>query len=105
MNRTVRFRAELYVFRAEQGGRHRPFTSGYRGSLCKGSYRGSCQIQSLQLGDFSTVFDLGAQHEVIIETLMSAPSMLHVDDDFEIREGGNTVARGCVLEVLASDTP
>jgi elongation factor Tu len=90
-----RFKAEVYVLRKEEGGRHTPFVSGYRPQFyfrttdVTGEIRLPSGVEMVMPGD-----------NVNMEVMLVSPVAIEVGLRFAIREGGRTVGAGVVTEVL-----
>lgn len=90
----AKFRAQVYVLSKEEGGRHTPFTSGYRPQFyfrttdVTGSITLPENIQMVMPGD-NVEFDVELIYPVALEEGLR----------FAIREGGRTVGAGIVTRV------
>ena len=91
----TRFKAEVYVLRKEEGGRHTPFFKGYRPQF---------YIRTM---DITGSIDLPAGVEMVMpgdnvtmEVELIAPVALETGSRFAIREGGRTVAAGAITEII-----
>ncbi len=91
----TKFKAEVYVLRKEEGGRHTPFFKGYRPQF---------YIRTL---DITGAIDLPAGVEMVMpgdnvtmEVELIAPVALETGGRFAIREGGRTVAAGAITEII-----
>ena len=91
----TRFKAEVYVLRKEEGGRHTPFFKGYRPQF---------YIRTM---DITGSIDLPAGVEMVMpgdnvtmEVELIAPVALETGGRFAIREGGRTVAAGAITEII-----
>ena len=89
-----KFKAEVYVLKKEEGGRHTPFFNGYRPQFYfrTTDVTGSCQLpegtEMVMPGDNTNL-------DVELLTPIAAEKGLH----FAIREGGRTVGAGVVTEI------
>jgi elongation factor Tu len=89
------FKAEVYVLRKEEGGRHTPFVSGYRPQFyfrttdVTGEIRLPGGVEMVMPGD-----------NVNMEVLLVSPVAIETGLRFAIREGGRTVGAGVVTEML-----
>jgi elongation factor Tu len=89
------FKAEVYVLRKEEGGRHTPFVTGYRPQFyfrttdVTGEIRLPSGVEMVMPGD-------NVNMEVVLESPVAIESGLR----FAIREGGRTVGAGVVTEML-----
>jgi elongation factor Tu len=90
-----KFKAEVYVLKKEEGGRHTPFFSGYRPQFyfrttdVTGVVKLSEGVEMVMPGD-------NAQFEVELITSIAMEQGLR----FAIREGGRTVGAGVVSEIV-----
>lgn len=91
----ARFEAQLMTLRAEEGGRHKPFVSGYRPQFF---FRTSNVDGSLLLGDEVDMVFPGDTAQVTVE--LGKPVALHEGLRFAVREGGHTIAAGTVERLL-----
>ncbi len=89
------FKAEVYVLKKEEGGRHTPFFNGYRPQFyvrttdITGSIKLPDGVEMVMPGDNITM-EIELIHPIAIEKGMR----------FAIREGGRTVGSGVVAEIL-----
>ncbi len=91
----TKFKAEIYVLKKEEGGRHKPFFSGYRPQFY------------LRTTDVTGTIKLPEGREMVlpgdnvtIEVELITPVALEKNLRFAIREGGRTVASGVVTEII-----
>jgi elongation factor Tu len=91
----TKFNAEVYVLRRDEGGRHKPFFSGYRPQFyirtmdVTGNITLPEGVEMVMPGDRTNM-----QVELII------PVALEQGSNFAIREGGLTVGAGVITEIL-----
>ena len=89
------FKAEVYVLRKEEGGRHTPFVTGYRPQFyfrttdVTGEIRLPGGVEMVMPGD-----------NVNMEVQLVSPVAIETGLRFAIREGGRTVGAGVVTEML-----
>jgi elongation factor Tu len=89
-----RFKAEVYVLRKEEGGRHTPFVSGYRPQFyfrttdVTGEIRLPAGVEMVMPGD-----------NVNMEVELISPVAIEKGLRFAIREGGRTVGAGVVTAI------
>jgi elongation factor Tu len=89
------FKAEVYVLRKEEGGRHTPFVTGYRPQFyfrttdVTGEIRLPGGVEMVMPGD-----------NVNMEVVLVSPVAIETGLRFAIREGGRTVGAGVVTEML-----
>ncbi len=91
----TKFKAEVYVLKKEEGGRHTPFHNKYRPQFY------------LRTTDVTGEIMLGEGREMVmpgdnltIEVNLIAPVAINQGLKFAIREGGRTVGAGQVTEIL-----
>jgi elongation factor Tu len=91
----TKFKAEVYVLKQEEGGRHKPFFSGYRPQFyiktidVTGEITLPEGVEMVMPGD-----NVNMTAELIV------PIALEEGGKFAIREGGLTVASGVVTEII-----
>jgi elongation factor Tu len=90
-----RFEAQIYALRPEEGGRRRPFASGYRPQLF---FRTTDVNGTLLLPDASGTVAPG--ETVVLTVELGKPVAMDKGLGFAVREGGRTVAAGTVLQIL-----
>ena len=90
-----KFNAEVYVLRRDEGGRHKPFFTGYRPQFY------------LRTTDVTGVATLPEGVEMVMpgdnvamEVTLITPVALEKELRFAIREGGRTVGAGVVSEIV-----
>jgi elongation factor Tu len=91
----TRCTAALYVLRTEEGGRHRPFATGYRPQFY---FRTTDVNGTVLLADGAELALPGDTVRATVE--LSRPVALEPGLGFAVREGGRTVAAGTVVDVL-----
>ncbi|HYA39959.1 MAG TPA: elongation factor Tu, partial [Syntrophobacteraceae bacterium] len=91
----TRFKAEVYVLKKEEGGRHTPFFPGYRPQFY------------FRTTDVTGVMTLPEGVEMVMpgdniscEVQLITPVALEKELRFAIREGGRTVGAGVLTEIL-----
>ncbi len=91
----TKFKSEVYVLKQEEGGRHKPFFTGYRPQFyiktidVTGTITLPEGVEMVMPGD-----------NVNMEVELIVPIALEQGGKFAIREGGLTVASGVVTEIL-----
>ncbi len=92
----TKFKAEIYVLKKEEGGRHTPFHNKYRPQF------------NFRTTDVTGEINLEAGREMVlpgdnvsIEVNLIAPIAMDKGLRFAIREGGRTVGAGQVTEIIA----
>lgn len=89
------FKGLVYVLTKEEGGRHKPFFSGYRPQLY---IRTTDVTGTIQLPAGVEMVMPGDNVEITVELL--APVALEKGMRFAIREGGRTIGSGTVSEII-----
>ncbi|MCR4033324.1 MULTISPECIES: elongation factor Tu [Flavobacterium] len=91
----AKFKAEVYILKKEEGGRHTPFHNNYRPQFY------------VRTTDVTGVITLPAGVEMVmpgdnltIEVALLSPIAMNVGLRFAIREGGRTVGAGQVTEIV-----
>ena len=91
----AKFKAEVYILKKEEGGRHTPFHNNYRPQFY------------VRTTDVTGVISLPAGVEMVmpgdnltIEVALLSPIAMNVGLRFAIREGGRTVGAGQVTEIV-----
>ncbi len=90
------FKAEVYVLSKEEGGRHTPFVSGYKPQFY---IRTADVTGEVNLKEGVEMVMPGDNTEVIIKLL--SPVVLEKGLNFAIREGGQTVGKGIITEIIS----
>jgi elongation factor Tu len=90
-----RFTAEVYVLSKDEGGRHKPFFSGYRPQFY---FRTTDVTGSLKLPEGREMVMPG--DNVTMEIELITPIAMERGLTFAIREGGRTVGQGVVADIL-----
>ena len=91
----TKFKAEVYILKKEEGGRHTPFHNKYRPQFY---LRTTDVTGEIILGDGREMVMPG--DNLTIEVNLIAPVAIHQGLKFAIREGGRTVGAGQVTEIL-----
>ena len=92
----TQFMAQVYILKREEGGRHKPFFSGYRPQFyirtmdVTGSIKLPEGVEMVMPGD-----DVAMECDLII------PVALEQGSKFAIREGGLTVGAGVITKIIA----
>ena len=92
----TKFKAQVYVLKKEEGGRHTPFFNGYRPQFF---FRTTDITGSIKLPDGVEMCMPGDNIEMEIELI--APIAIETGLNFSIREGGRTVGAGAVASIIA----
>jgi elongation factor Tu len=91
-----KFKCEVYVLKKEEGGRHKPFVSGYRPQF----YIRTMDVTGMvTLPDGVEMVMPGDNVNMDVELIM--PVALERGSKFAIREGGLTVGAGIITEVIS----
>jgi elongation factor Tu len=91
----TKFKAEVYILKKEEGGRHTPFFQGYRPQfyIRTMDVTGSCELpegtEMVMPGD-----------NVNLNVELITPVGLEQGSKFAIREGGRTVGAGIITQIL-----
>ena len=90
-----RFKAEVYILKKEEGGRHTPFHNKYRPQF----YIRTLDVTGeITLPEGTEMVMPGDNVEITVELIY--PVALNVGLRFAIREGGRTVGSGQITEIL-----
>ncbi|AHH08455.1 elongation factor Tu [Borrelia anserina] len=89
-----KFKASIYCLTKEEGGRHKPFFSGYRPQFF---FRTTDVTGTVSLEGKEMVMP-GDNVDIVVELISSIAMDKNVE--FAVREGGRTVASGRILEIL-----
>jgi elongation factor Tu len=91
----TKFKAQVYVLSKEEGGRHTPFTTGYRPQFF---FRTTDVTGQLDLPEGVQMVMPGENIVMAVELI--APIAMEEGSKFAIREGGRTVGAGSIIEVI-----
>lgn len=91
----AKFKAEVYILKKEEGGRHTPFKDNYRPQFY---VRTTDVTGTIKLPEGVEMVVPGENLTITVELLQ--PIALNVGLRFAIREGGRTVGAGQVTEIL-----
>ena len=91
----VKFKAEVYVLKKEEGGRHTPFFNGYRPQFY---FRTTDVTGVVQLPEGVEMVMPGDNVELEVELIK--PVAMEEGLRFAIREGGRTVGAGVVTKII-----
>ena len=91
----VKFKAEVYVLKKEEGGRHTPFFDGYRPQFY---FRTTDVTGSIKLPEGTEMVMPGDNITMDIELI--SPIAIEEGLRFAIREGGRTVGAGVVASII-----
>ncbi len=91
----TKFKAEVYILKKEEGGRHTPFFSGYRPQFY---FRTTDVTGSVKLAQGVEMVMPGDNAQFDIE--LGSPIAMEEQQRFAVREGGKTVGAGVVTKIL-----
>jgi elongation factor Tu len=91
----TKFKAEIYVLKKEEGGRHTPFFKNYRPQFY---FRTTDVTGTIELKEGVEMVMPGDNTEIVVELI--APIAMDKGLKFAIREGGRTVGAGVVAEII-----
>ena len=91
----TKFKAEVYIVKKEEGGRHTPFFQGYRPQFY---FRTTDVTGSVKLPEGREMVMPG--DNVSLEVTLIQPIAMDKELRFAIREGGRTVGAGVVAEII-----
>ena len=89
------FEAEVYILKKEEGGRHTPFSKGYKPQFY---FRTTDVTGEIELPADKEMVMPGDQ--VTFKVALNAPIAMDKGQDFAIREGGRTVGAGVVTNIV-----
>ncbi len=89
------FKAQVYVLKKEEGGRHSPFVSGYKPQFY---IRTADVTGEVVLPEGTEMVAPGDNIEFTVK--LGAPVAIEKGQGFAIREGGQTVGKGVVTEII-----
>jgi elongation factor Tu len=92
----TKYKAEVYVLKKEEGGRHTPFFNGYRPQF----YFRTTDVTGVANLPEGTEMVMPGDN-VAMEIELIQPIAMDAGLRFAIREGGRTVGSGVVTEVIA----
>ncbi len=95
INPHKRFRAQVYVLKKEEGGRHTPFFNGYRPQFY---FRTTDVTGTIKLPEGQEMVMPG--DHVNLEVELIYPVAIEKELRFAIREGGRTVGAGVVTDII-----
>ena len=90
-----KFKAEVYILTKEEGGRHKPFVSGYRPQFF---FRTTDVTGTIKLPDDIQLARPGDNLTIFVELIY--PIAMEKGLRFAIREGGRTIGAGQVTEII-----
>ena len=91
----AKFKAEVYILKKEEGGRHTPFFNGYRPQFY---FRTTDVTGVVTLAEGTEMVMPGDNVEFNVELI--TPIAMDKELRFAIREGGHTVGAGVVTEIV-----
>ncbi|MBB64029.1 MAG: elongation factor Tu [Waddliaceae bacterium] len=90
-----KFKARVYILKKEEGGRHKPFVTGYRPQFF---FHTSDVTGSITLPEDVPVCMPGDTVEFVADLIH--PVAMEAQQTFTIREGGRTIGQGTVIEIV-----
>ena len=91
-----KFKGTVYILKKEEGGRHKPFFTGYRPQF----FVGTTDVTGTVALPEGTEMVMPGDN-ISMEVEMIAPIAMDKGVRFAIREGGRTVGSGVVTEIIA----
>jgi elongation factor Tu len=91
----TKFTAEVYILTKDEGGRHKPFFTGYRPQFY---FRTTDVTGSIKLPEDREMVMPG--DNVTVEVELITPIAMEKGLTFAVREGGRTVGQGVVAEIM-----
>lgn len=91
----TKFKAEIYVLKKEEGGRHTPFFKGYRPQFY---FRTTDITGSIEMPEGTEMIMPGDNVNIFVELI--APIAMDEGLRFAIREGGHTIGAGVVTQII-----
>ena len=91
----TKFVAEVYILTSQEGGRHTPFFKGYRPQFY---FRTTDVTGAVELPEGVEMVMPGDNLKITVELI--APIAMEEGLRFAIREGGRTVGKGVVAEII-----
>jgi len=96
-----KFKAQIYVLKKDEGGRHKPFFSGYRPQFFFRTSDITGSINALRDSDDKNDVEMAMPGDnVVINVELHQPVAMEEGLTFAIREGGRTIGSGRVIEVM-----
>jgi elongation factor Tu len=95
ITRHTKFKAEVYILKKEEGGRHTPFVRGYRPQFY---FRTTDVTGSVELPEGVEMVMPGDNITFTVELIV--PIAMEKELRFAIREGGRTVGAGVVTDII-----
>ena len=92
----TKFKGEAYILKKDEGGRHKPFFTGYRPQFY---FRTTDVTGTIKLPDGVEMAMPGDR--VAVEVELVQPIAMEKQVRFAIREGGKTVGSGVVTDIIA----
>jgi elongation factor Tu len=89
------FKGPVYILTKEEGGRHKPFFSGYRPQLY---FRTTDVTGTIKLPEGVEMVMPGDNVEITVELIV--PIAMELGMRFAIREGGRTIGAGTISEII-----
>ena len=96
----TKFKAEAYVLKKEEGGRHTPFFAGYRPQFYIRTTDVTGQITAFTADDGSNVEMVMPGDRIKMTGELISPVAIEQGMRFAIREGGRTIGAGVVSKII-----
>jgi elongation factor Tu len=96
----IEFKAEIYVLKKEEGGRHTPFFAGYRPQFYIRTTDVTGQITAFTADDGSNVEMVMPGDRIKMSAELICPVAIEQGMRFAIREGGRTIGAGVVSKIV-----
>ena len=96
----TKFKAEVYILKKEEGGRHTPFFKGYRPQFYIRTTDVTGQITAFTSDDGSNVEMVMPGDRIKMTGELICPVAIEQGMRFAIREGGRTIGAGVVSKIL-----
>ena len=91
----TKFKGPVYVLKKEEGGRHKPFFTGYRPQFY---FRTTDVTASVELPEGTEMVMPGDNVDITVSLIQ--PIAMEKGQRFAIREGGRTIGAGTVAEII-----
>ena len=97
----TKFKAQIYVLKKEEGGRHTPFFSNYRPQFFFRTSDITGGVNGLRDSDDKNDVEMAMPGDnVVIDVELGQPVAMEEGLTFAIREGGRTIGSGRVIEIV-----
>ena len=96
----AKFKAEVYILKKEEGGRHTPFFTGYRPQFYVRTTDVTGNIKAFTADDGTDVEMVMPGDRIKMTAELISPIAIESGMRFAIREGGRTIGAGVVSKIL-----